>query len=171
MHKALITSKKKILVGITVRTNNANEINWQNGNAKIFPCVQRYFGEQLANSIPHRARPGVTYCAYTQYESDHTGEYTYFIGEEVTAAEPKNLPAGFTVLEVPAQTYARFTTEPGNMPEVLRTAWFAIWNMSDQELGGKRSYAVDYELYDERAQTPDHTGIVLDIFIGIQKAL
>jgi len=168
MQKTTVALNKKILVGITARTNNAIEADWQSGNAKIFPCVKRYFGEGLANSIPNRAKPGVTYCAYTEYESDHTGDYTYFIGEEISSLDAKNIPAGMVILEVPAQSYAKFTTAPGDMPAVLRNAWFAIWDMDEKALGGKRSYKVDFELYDERANTPDHRGIVIDIFIGIE---
>ncbi len=169
MQKATIHLKKKILVGITVRTNNAAEANWEAGNAKIFPCVKRYFHDQLGSKIQNRTHPGVTLCAYTEYENDHTGDYTYFIGEEVSEVDTESLPADFVVIEAPAQTYVKFTTAPGNMPEVLRNAWFEIWGMDAAALGGKRSYKVDFELYDERASTPDHRGIVIDIFIGIDK--
>ncbi|MEI7580951.1 MAG: GyrI-like domain-containing protein [bacterium] len=170
MQKTIITSPQKTLVGITVRTNNKNEADWQNGTAKIFPCVKRYFHEQLASQISHRVNPGTTLCAYTEYESDHTGDYTYFIGEEVSSVDVAALPEGFKVIAVPAQHYAKFTTAPGNMPEVLRDAWFAIWKMSEADFGGKRSYGVDYEVYDERSAAADHKGLVIDILIGIEKA-
>ena len=38
--------------------------------------------------------------------------------------------------------------------------------MSPRELGGKRKYETDFEIYDERAT--DHQNIVLDLYIGIQ---
>jgi hypothetical protein len=50
----------------------------------IFPYVRRYFHEMLLEKIPNHAKPGTTLCAYTSYESDHRGAYTYFIGEEIT---------------------------------------------------------------------------------------
>ena len=40
---------------------------------------------------------------------------------------------------------------------------FKIWQMNDDELGGKIRYLADFELYDERASDPDHQNIVLDI--------
>jgi len=169
MQKTTVQIPKKTLVGITARTNNATEANWESGSAKIFPCVQRYFKDQLAGKIQNRTNPGVTLCAYTDYVSDHTGDYTYFIGEEVSKIEKDSLPSGFVSIEVPAQTYVKLTTSPGDMPDVLRNAWFEIWEMDTKSLGGQRSYRVDFELYDERAATPDHRGIVLDIFIGIDQ--
>jgi predicted transcriptional regulator YdeE len=170
MQKTIIQSPQKIFVGITVRTNNKDEADWQNGTAKIFPCVKRYFHEQLASQISHRVNPGTTLCAYTEYESDHTGDYTYFIGEEVSSVDVAALPEGFKAITVPAQQYVKFTTAPGDMPEVLRDAWFAIWKMSEADFGGKRSFGVDYEVYDERAAAADHKGLVIDVLIGIETA-
>ena len=170
MQKTIIQQSQKTLVGIAVRTNNKNEADWQSEAAKIFPCIKRYFHEQLFSRISNRVNPGTTLCAYAEYESDHTGDYTYFIGEEVSSANAAGLPAGFRTLTVPAQHYAKFTTAPGNMPEVVRDAWLAIWKMSEADLGGKRSYGVDYEVYDERAAAADHKGLVIDVLIGIEKA-
>ena len=81
MKKLTITLPKIKLAGITVRTNNKNELNWEIG--KILPCIQQYFHNLLAEKIPNRKNPGTTFCVYTDYESDFTGDYTYFIGEEV----------------------------------------------------------------------------------------
>ncbi|MBL4817760.1 MAG: AraC family transcriptional regulator [Deltaproteobacteria bacterium] len=150
------------LVGISVRTNNKLEIDPNTG--KIFGIVQKYFHGQLADQIQDRKKPGTTFCAYTNYESDHNGDYTYLIGEEVN--DFGTLPEGFEKLSIPAQAYAKFTNGPGPMPEVVREPWFKIWNMSAQDLGGERSYQTDFELYDERAA--DHEKIVLDIFIGLK---
>jgi predicted transcriptional regulator YdeE len=67
---------------------------------------------------------------------------------------------------IPAQTYTKFTNGPGPMPGVIRDAWFTIWDMSEEELGGARAYLTDFEIYDERAA--DHSQIVLDVCIGIK---
>jgi len=162
MRKTSTKLPEMALVGVTVRTSNQQEFD--KANAKIPPCVMRYFHQALFNKIPHRKRPGTTICAYTDYESDHTGQYTYFIGEEVTGLEHP-LPDGFQTLVIPGQQYMKLTTNPGPMPDVCVTAWQGIWKMSPKELGGKRRYATDFELYDERAS--DHHNVVLDIYIGI----
>src|SRR5690242_18489068 len=117
---------EKKLIGITVRTNNRAEVNPLEG--KIFPCVQKYFHQGIAQKIPFRKRPGITYCVYTEYESDHTGNYTYFIGEEVDRFP--DLPSDLNSLTIPAQKYAKFTNGPGAMPDVVREPWFKIWQMT-----------------------------------------
>lgn len=150
------------LVGISVRTNNKLEVNKMDG--KIFPLVKKYFHEALAEKITRRKKPGTTFCAYTDYESDEHGDYTYFIGEEVSFFD-EQLPEEFQTLTIPRQTYAMFTTEPAPMPDVLLNVWKKVWNASPQELGGKRTYVTDFELYDERAA--DHQNIVLDLCIAI----
>jgi predicted transcriptional regulator YdeE len=163
MKKEWIILPEMKLLGMTVRTNNAQEADKMRG--KIFPCIQKYFHGNLAAKIPHRRRPGTTFCAYTDYESDHTGDYTYFVGEEVTSFDPKP-PEGFVKLVIPKQQYVKFTTKPAPMPDVIVNAWGAIWAMSPKELGGERGYLTDFEVYDERAA--DHQKIVLDLYIGIR---
>jgi len=160
--KKMITELPEIkLVGITARTNNLNEIN--PATAKISSTVQHYFHHALANKIPNRKNPGITFCVYTDYESDHTGDYTYFIGEEINALT--DLPTEFVTLTIQPQSYAKFTTEQGAMPAVLINAWQKIWQMTDKDFGAPRNYHADFELYDERAS--DHQRVILDIYIGI----
>jgi predicted transcriptional regulator YdeE len=163
--KKTTTSLSEIkLIGMKVRTNNKVEINdWQSG--KIFPCIQQYFHQSVAEKIPNRKKPGTTFCAYLEYESDHTGDYTYFIGEEVNSFD--KLPADLEKHIIAPQTYIKFTNGPGAMPNVVREPWFKIWAMSPEEIGGERAYIGDFEIYDERAA--DHQNVVLDIYIGIKK--
>jgi predicted transcriptional regulator YdeE len=149
------------LMGICVRTSYGCETDKMKG--LIFPCVMRYFHEQLYERIPHRIKPGTTYCAYTDYASDYTGAYTYFIGEEVASLDAP-LAEGFQALSIPTQQYIKFTTDPGPMPDVIVNAWHCIWK-SPLEREGKRRYETDFEIYDERAA--DHQNIILDIYIGI----
>lgn len=163
MQKKLLKIPEIKLVGICVRTSNEQELDKMKGN--IFPCVQKYFHQGLAEKISNRKRPGTTFCAYTGYETDHNGEYIYFIGEEVSSFNDLLLE-GFQHLVIPKQTYAKFTTKPASMPDVIVNAWKEIWEMSPKQLGGHRSYKTDFEIYDERAV--DHQNIVLDLYIGIE---
>ena len=163
MQKVELSLGPIILVGIKTRTNYQTELDKLGG--KIFPCVQKYFHQQIFNKIFHRKKPGTTYCVYTDYTSDYLGEYTYFIGEEVSSTN--NQPTDLETLVIPAQTYSKFTTGPDSMPHVIVNAWQKIWQMSPVQLGGKRNYTADFEIYDERAR--DHSQIILDIYIGITK--
>jgi predicted transcriptional regulator YdeE len=101
MKKSLIKKPEIKLVGICVRTSYQQELDKMHGN--IFPCVQRYFHGTLSEKIPNRAKPGTTFCVYTEYESDYRGAYTYFIGEEVELL-PDSLPEGFQKLIIPKQS-------------------------------------------------------------------
>lgn len=165
MHKIATHLPEIRLIGITTRTNSKTIFEANPSTNPIAATVQRYFHQGLAQKIPHRKNPGTTFCVYTNYESDFTGDYTYFIGEEVTSFD--HVSKEFETLVIPAQTYAKFTSKPGPMPAVCIDMWQRIWKMNDAELGGKRAYIADFELYDERST--DHTNVVLDIYIGIEK--
>lgn len=162
MQKNLISVPEMKLVGITARTNLASEMNL--ATAKIGATVQKYFQQGLSGKIQNRKKPGVTYCVYTNYESDFTADYTYFIGEEVSGFE--DVAADCETLVIPVQHYAKFTTEAGPMPAVCIGAWQKIWAMTAAELGGERAYIADFEVYDERALDPQNT--VLDIYVGLK---
>lgn len=152
------------LVGITCRTNNQHIFEADPATNKIAATVQKYFYQQCGDKIKGRKKPGTTYCVYTNYESDCTGDYTYFIGEAVSAFE--DIPEGFETLIIPAQSYAKFTNPPGPMPAVCVDMWQNIWKMTATDLGGERAYLADFEVYDERSQ--DHQNMILDIYIGIR---
>ncbi len=162
MQKQMIKLQTIQLVGITARTNNANEMNPETG--KIPAMIQKYFHGGLSEKILNRKNPGTTFCAYTNYESDVTGDYTYFIGEEVTSIE--EIPDGFKTLTIPAQNYAKFTNKPGPMPAVCIGMWQNIWAMKPSDLGNGRSYIADFEVYDNRSA--DQNNAVLDIYIGLR---
>ncbi len=153
------------LVGISCRTNNDHIFESDPSINKIAATVQKYFYETLAEKILYRKKPGTTYCAYTNYESDFTGDYTFFIGEEVKSFE--NVLTEFGTLTIPTQNYAKFTNGPGPMPGVCIDMWKRIWAMQSSELGGDRGYITDFEVYDERAR--DHQNVTLDIYIGLKK--
>lgn len=161
------TSLKDIkLVGITtVKTNNARLFESDPSTNIVAAAVQQYFHGGLASKIEARKKPGTTFCVYTNYDSDFNGDYTYFIGEEVTSFD--NVAEGMETLVIPAQRYAKFTNQPGAMPGVCIAMWQNIWTMTDADLGGKRAYIADFEVYDERSI--DHNNVVLDIYIGIKK--
>lgn len=161
MKKELVTQPEIKLIGLSIRTNNKNEMN--PSTAKIAELAGRFWTQGFADNIQNRKRPGTTYSVYTEYDSDEHGDYTYFIGEEVTSFE--NISSAFSQLTIPAATYQRFTTNPGKMPEVVINAWQQIWNMTQDDFGGKRTYQADFEVYDQRAHDPLNSS--LDIYIGV----
>lgn len=161
MDKELVQNDEILIIGLSARTSNDNEMSHE--TAKIPLTADKYLAEELYDKIPNRKNPGITFGVYTDYESDEHGPYTYLIGEEVTSLH--DVPDGLTAVRIPRGKYQKFTAGPGTMPSVVIDAWKTIWELSDAEMGGKRSYIADYEYYDQRAQNP--SGIVLDIFIGL----
>ncbi|AIK97083.1 GyrI-like domain-containing protein [Candidatus Odyssella acanthamoebae] len=163
MKQTAIKLNEMKLVGITCRTNNNLEMD--PSTAQIGATLQAYFGENLPATLVNRKNPGTTYCVYTDYESDVTGDYTYFVGEEITSLD--TIPNGLVALTIPAQHYTKFTTKAGSMPMICISAWQKIWAMSPREVGGERNYVADFEIYDNRALDPQNT--ILDIYIGLKK--
>ena len=162
MQKTVTELPEIKLLGILCRTNNTAEMNIS--SAKIAPTIQKYFRQAVGEEIPNRKNPGTTYCVYTDYESDFTGDYTYFIGEAVKFVGDSM--EGFSSIIIPAQNYAKFTSKPGIMPEVCIDMWQNIWKMKSGELGGKRAYLADFEVYDKRVLDPSKT--VLYIYVGVK---
>ena len=162
MKKEAINQQEIELIGLSVRTNNKNEMNPQ--LSKIGELAGRYWTQNRAAEIPNRKNPNVTLSVYTEYDSDEQGDYTYFIGEEVNSFE--NIPSGFQKLTISSAKYVKFTTPAGKMPEVVINAWQQIWKMSSDDFGGKRAYQADFEVYDHRVSDPVTT--IVDVYVGIE---
>jgi predicted transcriptional regulator YdeE len=149
------------LCGISTRTNNKNEMG---DEAKIPFAINKYFASGIISEINNKVDPGKTYCVYTDYESDHTGEYTFFIGTEVNEVSSENHQ--LENLTIRPQKYRVLTTDPGSIPRIIIDMWKKIWGMTSEDFGGDRAYIADFEIYDERSK--DHSNSIVDIYIGIK---
>jgi predicted transcriptional regulator YdeE len=150
------------VAGWVVRTCNADELD---GKGKIGALWQRTMQQNLIAQIPHRS-DGDLMVVYSHYASDENGDYDYLLGARVSSVE--NLPAGMTWRRVEPGAYAVVLTEKGRMPGVLQAAWARIWKMSAAELGGKRAFLTDYEVYDERSADPANAQV--EIHVGVAPA-
>ena len=155
MEKRAIT-----IVGISARTNNADEMS---GKGVIGAMWGKFFQQGILQKIPDRADSNII-ALYTDYESDHTGAYTFVLGARVNSAA--HIPEGMVAKTVPAGKYTSFLSEKGEVSSVVPQAWQQIWKASHNELGGKRAFTADYEIYDERSHDP-HSGQV-EIVIGVK---
>jgi predicted transcriptional regulator YdeE len=147
------------VAGYQVRTNNAAEAS---GESKIGPLWQRFLQENLAARIPNRTDADFT-VVYSNYASDETGPYDYLLGARVTSID--HLPDGMSGKRVEPGTYTLLLTDKGPMPSVLQAAWDHIWHMSPGELGGKRAFVTDYEIYDKRTENSQNAQV--EIHIGL----
>jgi predicted transcriptional regulator YdeE len=147
------------LIGIAIRTNNAKEAT---PDGVIPKQWQKLFGEGLLGKIPKQTE-SVLYAVYTDYATDHTGDYTHIIGLPVREGTPP--PSGMVVTHVPAGQYAKFTTGQGPFAKIVPAAWQHILKLEEQGKL-KRAYRADFEVYDQRSQDPENAQI--DIWVGLR---
>jgi predicted transcriptional regulator YdeE len=148
------------IAGLTARTNNAREMS---GKGKIDNVWHAFLQPELVAKIPNKV--GVDLIAvYTDYEAGHTGYYTYLLGLPVLSVE--SLPACLTVKHITAGRYAVFSSGRGPITEIVPKIWQRIWSMSPKELGGRRAFKTDYEIYDQRSADPEYAQI--DVYIGLR---
>jgi len=147
------------VIGIAARTTNAKEA----GPDGIIPGQWRkFFEEGVQGKIPDKIGPNI-YAVYTDYASDHNGEYTFVIGAMVKQGTTP--PAGMVVENIPEGAYAIVTSERVPLPQVIPAAWQRVFQL---EGDGKlhRAYKVDFEVYDERRQNPQDAQV--DIYLGLK---
>lgn len=135
------------LMGLATRTCNAAEMD--PATAKIPGLWARFSFESLPGHIPYQPTPGIIYGLYSDFTDGTEGDYTLLVGCEVRAGAVA--PGTLVARDVPAARYAIFTTARGPMPDIVTHAWSEIWAMSPDQLGGKRAFSGDFEVYDERA--------------------
>ena len=148
------------VIGISARTTNAKEVTPDGVIGKMWG---RLFQESVLAKIPNKADQNIV-AVYTDYASDHNGEYTYVLGARVTS--DTDVPAGMIAKKIPAQKFAVFTSEKGPAPKVVPELWMKINSLPKDEVGGNRRYKADFEIYDERATDPQN--LQIDVYVGIK---
>ena len=147
------------VIGIETRTNNAKEASAEGIIGRLW---HRFINDAMADKIPEK-RDSNLYAVYSEYASDHNGEYTFTVGAAVKAKTAA--PAGMVLKDIPAGRYAVITTQKGPFPKVIPEAWLEIFKL-EEERKLNRSYRADFELYDERALDPQNGQV--DIYIGLK---
>lgn len=148
------------VVGISARTTNAKEMTSQ---GVIGPTWGRLFQDGILEKIPNKADSRIV-AVYTDYASDHNGEYRYLLGARVTS--DAGVPAGMVARKVPTGKYAVFTSDKGPAQEVVPALWMKINSLPQGAVGADRVYRADFEIYDERAMDPQN--LVMDVYVGIR---
>ncbi len=160
MNSKVVQQSGFTVVGIVVRTSNAKEMT---ADGVIGKQWGRLMGEGLLAKIPNKADKAIV-AVYTDYASDHDGEYTFVLGARATS--DADVPAGMVAKKIPAGRYALFTTEKGPAAKVVPEAWMRINSLPKSAVGGDRVYGADFEIYDERASDPQNSQV--DIYVGIR---
>jgi predicted transcriptional regulator YdeE len=148
------------VMGIAVRTNNANEASAGGAIPKLW---RRVMQEHALNTVPDPVDQNI-YAVYSDYASDANGDYTLVLGKRVPSGA--KLEDGFLVKTVPAGRYAVFTSDRGPVAKVVVETWKEIWSYYQSPTNGQRAYRADFELYDQRAADPNNAQV--DIYIGVK---
>lgn len=137
--------------GFKVRTNNNNEFN--SDTAEIAPLWHHFYH----HLYPKMSNTAHIYGVYTNYTSDHTGDYDIIactnekILDDIPRLITRHLPAG---------NYLKFT-KSGAMPQACIHLWQEIWGyFNSQNCPHVRVYTQDIEHYLGTSQ--------VEIFISIQ---
>lgn len=139
------------IVGISIRTNN------QKASNDLGKLWSKFIGENTTKKIPNKVSDDI-YSIYTDYESDHNGDYTNIIGYQVSSLE--NIAAGLVSKEIPTSEYQKFTAK-GKFPNCVQATWGEIWNSEIE-----RSYVADFEVYGDKSM--NMTDAEVDIFISVK---
>lgn len=155
MKPNVITREEQKIIGIEARTSNVAEANPQ--TAKIPALWQKFF--QVEEKIPNRKNTDTILATYTDYEGDHTGEYSLIVSSEVSSLE--RIPNDMVGAVIPSARYLVFTAE-GQMPAALIETWAQIWQYFSDNLEYHRTYTTDFELHDKNDESK------ADVYIAIK---
>jgi predicted transcriptional regulator YdeE len=139
MEKISLTEIKLIGLFLGRKTTNENR-------QSAIDCGshwQKFEAGKYAERIPNKINDEI-FAVYQDYESDHTGPYSYFIGCIVD--DNTVVPEGMDGLVLPKSEYVRIIAK-GIMPDCVANAWRDIWAGNLE-----RTYRADFEIFDERSK-------------------
>ncbi len=139
------------IVGISIRTNNQKAAN------DLGKLWSKFIGDNTTRKIPNKISDDI-YSIYTDYESDHNGDYTNIIGYQVSSLD--NMAVGLVSKEIPMSEYLKFTAK-GKFPDCVQRKWGEIWKSEIE-----RSYVADFEVYGDKSM--NMTDAEVDIFISVK---
>ncbi|MDG1803633.1 GyrI-like domain-containing protein [Flavicella sp.] len=142
------------IVGIETRTSN----HAGKAEVQIPKLWQEFMQTQSLKELAHKKNETI-YALYTDYESDHNGNYTMVLGHEVSNLD--KIPEELSVKIVPKAQYKKFTAKGDLTKDAVINTWRKIWNTNLN-----RRYTTDIEIYDEKAMNP--TNGEASIYVAVQ---
>jgi len=142
--------KKLMLLGISTRTNNANEKNEE--TQKIPSLWEKYDVDGMYSKTFNKLSNTSFYGVYSNYESDVNGDYDVTVAVEVT--KTKDDP-----MIIENKKYLLFTKE-GELPDICTELWDEVWEFFENNSEYERAYAVDFEKYSKEN--------LIEIYISIK---
>lgn len=150
---SIINMEPKIICGIATRTSNSKEFNPE--TSVIGRQWDRFYSDRIAQSVLNPVSPKISYGVYSQYESDHLGEYTLLSGVESETEEQVN--PDLLSITLDAGRYLVFEVR-GELPAGIIDTWGYIWDYFDKNRNVRRKFTTDFELY-----SPEGAAIYISI--------
>lgn len=141
--------KNLMLSGISVTTNNENEKTEE--TAKIAQLWDDYAQNHIHTKTFNKASESAMYGVYSNYISDHTGDFDVMVGVEVT--KPKN------AMIIKDEKYLVFTKQ-GELPDIVFELWQEIWAYFETDSEYERKYTIDFEKYGKKDE--------IEIYISVK---
>ena len=165
MEPKFVTREAFKIAGYSLRTTST-----EGENSKAIPA---FWQQYLADGRCEKMHKETFLKSHDEYgacfPTDSDGSFIYVIG-----CEPQDgctLPEGYEIHEVPAATYAVFSTPPSDEAAFtanIQGTWAYIYNEWFPKSGYEYSEGlVDFELYDSRCM--GETGKIIDIYIPVKK--
>jgi predicted transcriptional regulator YdeE len=143
-----ISIESKTVYGLKVRTSNSSE---QDPKSAKIGDLWKVFYKRIFMNIE---QPSMAYGVYTNYESDHNGDF-----DIVAAVESPRDKSDLSKLDLKSGTYLVFENE-GQMPEAIIEAWQDVWSFfSNKECEYTRAYQTDFETYTDDKSVKIYIGI------------
>lgn len=139
--------------GISVRTTNREESD--PATARLGTLWGHFFGQGVAERVPHRPAAAAMYGVYSAYESDHSGAFDVTAGVNVLRPTQE---AGFASVRIEAGEYLVFPAR-GAMPQAVIETWGRIWRFFEEHPEIARSYSSDFEAYSGADEVAIHIGV------------
>lgn len=144
--KAVKIEQDQTVYGITIRTKNSNEMNPE--TAKIGKLWESFY----VDIIPKLKENFNTFGVYSNYESDHNGEFDVSACSDQKVSESKEI-----VLK--SGKYLVFTGT-GEMPATVIETWGRIWSyFGNDDSVEERLFQTDYEIYKGNSEVEIYIGI------------
>ena len=141
---------KKTINGLSTRTDNATEMDASKGK---IPALWQTFDATVPVDYKNGER---VYGVYSNYESDHNGEFTVLAG-----FDGKIFPSNLSLeqITIPAAKYLVFIHK-GEMPQIAIAAWTEIWQyFSNNKAEYQRLYSTDFEYYPNGNEIEVHIAV------------
>lgn len=139
----LVQRSEMLVMGVEVRTSGKREAN--PATAEIPKLWNHFLEEQLWLDIPDPIHPQIRYGVYTDYTTDHLGEYAAIAATEVSSID--NPPESMVGVAIPAGEYLVFTAVGVSSEAIIQT-WQQIWDYFARGSHYQRAFTTDFECHD-----------------------